>query len=103
MKQYANDDLGVSFALKEEFTVREMLNFRSRIWNVEVEEGDGFNIRYWMAARPLIQDWECEAIPDPMAFDLDSAGSWRLANIVGWVSDTVAAHIAELDDVPKNT
>lgn len=90
MKTYTNEELGVSFALAEEFTNREMLNLRSRIFEAG-EESDSFAIRYWIAAIPLLNDWECKAIPDPASFDLDAFGSWNTANIVGWVANTVAA------------
>lgn len=101
MKKYANDDLGVSFALAERYTNREMLNLRSRIFDAG-EVDDSFTVRYWIAAVPLLHEWECEVLPDPAAA-LDTLGTWEMANIIGWVANTVADHIARLEEVPKKS
>ena len=99
-KEYANEELGVKFSLPERFTVREVLNLRGRVFE---NADDGWYIRYWEAVIPLLNDWECKAIPKPDEFDLDKSTSLNDANIVHWTANTVAAHMAELDDVPKKS
>ena len=70
-KKYANDDLGVKFSLPEKFSVREVLNLRGRVFS---SVDDSWYIRYWDAAIPMLQDWECEEVPAPDEFDLDEYG-----------------------------
>lgn len=99
-KEYANEELGVKFGLPTQFTVREILNLRGRVFdNIE----DGWYIRYWEAIVPMLRDWECEAIPDPTNYDMDKSTNIKDANIVHWVTNTVAAHVAELDEIPKKS
>ncbi len=98
--RYESVDLGVSFELPDTLTVREQLMFRSRIAERAREP---YFTRYWYAAQAIIQEWECEAIPDLMAFDLDTDdGDGALSNLIMWVANTVTGHMAGVDVPPKN-
>lgn len=99
MAKYENAELGVSFTLPDELTIRQQLEWRGRL--IE-EEGTSF-IRHWEAIRPMIQDWECEEIPDLEKLDIDKATGKKAADIVFWASNEAAGHMLELDEVPKNT
>jgi hypothetical protein len=100
MKEYENAELGVSFSLPVSLTVREQLAFRERVF---VTASEDLYSRYWAGAVPLLKDWECEDIPDPAAVDLDVETRVQITDIVNWVSNTVALHMTELEDVPKNS
>ena len=100
MKKYANEELGVKFALKEEYTIREILGQRERI--LFAVDYDWYS-RYWLASIPLIEDWKCEEIPVPDELELDSVATRKVVDIIQWVANEVAAHMSELDNVPKNT
>ena len=100
-KKYENEVLGLSFTLPESLTVRQQLAFRERLFT-SIGELDMYS-RYWEAARPLIEDWDCELVPDPTAVDLDTETDGRIADIVNWVANMVAGHMNALDDVPKNS
>ena len=100
MKKYANEELGVKFALKEKYTIRDILGQRERI--LFAVDYDWYS-RYWLASIPLLEKWECEVIPEPEELDLDSAATRQVVDIIQWVANEVAAHMSELDNVPKNT
>ena len=98
--RYESEALGVSFELPDTLTVREQLLFRSRIAERPREE---HFTRYWYAAQSLIQEWQCDDIPDPAELDMDAPdGDGRLSNIVMWVANTAAGHLAGIDIPPKN-
>lgn len=98
-KTYESENLGVSFSLPERLTVREHMQFRARLVDALAEDA---YTRYWLAVLPLVEDWQCEVIPDPAALDLDAFISWKVADVMQYVANTAAAHMLSLDDVPKN-
>lgn len=97
--QYTNDALGVSFTLPDSLTVRQQLRHRERILLNAAEDA---YTRNWLAALPLISDWQSDDIPDLDEFDLDDATSVKQANIVQWVANIVAGYVFELEDVDPN-
>ena len=99
MAHYENEELGVSFSLPERFTVRENLNFRGHLGRVA---SDSAFIRYWVAALPIIEDWQCALIPDPAALDMDTETDARIADIVQWTANSVAGHMLALVAPEKN-
>ena len=100
MAEYENKQLGVCFSLPDKLTVREQLAYREQVLlNID----DNAYIRNWIAGIPLLKEWQCEAIPEPEAFDFDSETDMRKADIVNFVANTVAGHMLTLEDVPKNS
>lgn len=99
MTHYENEGLGVSFSLPERFTVRENLSFREHLGRVA---SDSAFIRYWVAALPIIKDWQCALIPDPAALDMDIETDARIADIVQWTANSVAGHMMALVAPEKN-
>lgn len=100
-KEYENERFGLSFTLPTSLTAREHLRFRERLF-VTMGDEDTYS-RYWQAALPLIEDWECELVPDPEAVDLDTETRREAADLIFYVSTTVAGHMHTMDDVPKNS
>lgn len=99
MTHYENEGLGVSFSLPERFTVRENLSFREHLGRVA---SDSAFIRYWVAALPIIKDWQCALIPDPAALDMDTETDAHIADIVQWTANSVAGHMMALVAPEKN-
>ena len=100
MKKYANEELGVKFALKEKYTIRDILGQRERI--LFAVDYDWYS-RYWLASISMLENWECEEIPVPEDLDLEADATRKVVDIIQWVANEVAAHMSELDNVPKNT
>lgn len=98
--KYENETLGVSFELPDDMTVREQLAFRERVF-LAPGDTDTYS-RYWAGVLPLLSNWECEAMPDPEALDLDTETRVKVANIVNWVANTAAGHFTELDEPDPN-
>jgi hypothetical protein len=95
---YENEALGVSFSLPDELTIRQQLELRTRVFQ---DESDDAYSRWWAGILPLIEDWQCEDIPDPAALDLDAPGTWQEGHIVQWVSNMAAGYVTDLGTVPK--
>ena len=98
MAEYENEGLGVKFALPDTLTVRQQLLWRGGI----ALSGGSVFIRGWEGAKHLVEDWECEMIPDPLAFNLDDETDPAYADIVQYVANATYGHINDLEAVPKN-
>lgn len=99
MAEYKSEVLGVSFSVPDEVSVAKQLNFRSQLFGIGQERRLE---QFWIAAMPLIEDWQCEKLPDPEALDLEMATDPDLADICHYVGSVVAGHLAALGAVPKN-
>jgi hypothetical protein len=99
MAEYANERLGVSFTLPDAPTVRQQLAFRSEMF---LSAGGRMYERMWEAAQSMLSDWECERMPNPRAVDLDEETDAKIADIIFFVGNTVAEHLADIGAVPKN-
>lgn len=99
MAEYKNDKLGVSFSVPESVPVRQQLRFKSAI--AASDKLDTYE-QFWKGALVVIQDWKCEALPDPAVLDMDKDTRKITADVVAWVGNQVAAHMFSLEDVPKN-
>lgn len=97
--EFINTDFGVSFSLPERVTVRQQLGYISE---AGLARGRDLFERYWYGARNLVQNWQCELIPDPMILDLDKATDPKIAMIVTWVGIEVKGYMDRLDTLPKN-
>jgi hypothetical protein len=97
--KHENEELGVSFELPDSVTVREQLGFRERVFIIG--EQDTYS-RYWAGVIPLLDNWQCELIPDPEAVDLDTETDVQIANIINWVANTAAGHFASLEEPDPN-
>lgn len=99
MATYTNDKLGLSFAVPDSVTVKKQLQFKSAI--SASEKVDVYE-QFWKGAIVVMQDWQCALLPDPAALDLEKETNPRVADIVVWAGNQVAAHMFSLEDVPKN-
>lgn len=98
-KKYENESLGVKFSMPGSLTLREHNAYRTRLID---NLGQDATTRQWFAVLPLIEDWECELILDPVALDLDKPATWKVADVLQWVTNTAVGHLLEMDDVDPN-
>lgn len=101
MKKFESKDLGVSFTLPDKMTARQQLVFRRK--TAGFVEADDLYIRYWEAAVELVQDWECEKLPDPAAFDLDAEVAADVVDIVMYAANVTAGHFFSIGEVDPNS
>jgi len=114
MAEYESEKFGVKFSVPDELTVRQQLAFRSELFLTQ--DMDRFE-RFWIGAQHLIDEWECELIPDVSVLDSDTGAvlvagradlnlvtetNPAIADIVNYVGTTVAGHLAMIGAVPKN-
>ena len=97
--EYESTKFGVKFSIADALTVRQQLAFRSELFLTK--DMDRFE-RFWIGSQHLVDDWECELIPDMGKLDLETETNPAVADIVNWVGTTVAGHLAMIGAVPKN-
>lgn len=105
-----NKSLGVSFILPERISVRQQLRYRQAIaFNFDVGPDGEIRLnnndmyeRYWKAMPIVVEDWQCEIIPDMAKLDLDEADDPRIADIVFWAANEVVGHMSGLRSISKN-
>ena len=111
MAEFENERIGVSFTLPDEITVREQLRYKIAMWIRWEAQPDKdpsewneleFYDRAWRAAKTVVKDWECEAIPDLDDFDMAESTDPKAANVVFWTCNAVSGHMNGLGQVPKN-
>lgn len=98
--KFQKDDGSVSFSIPDKITIRNQLKFKTHVFsNNERLEDDELFILYWEAGLPMIEEWECELIPKPAILDFDKEDDNRIADIVFWVGNKIAAEV--LVTIPK--
>lgn len=101
MKTFTSE--GVSFTLQDTYNIRAQLAYKQRLFAGLTRESEDDNyIRLWRGAVPLLEDWQCELIPDPAALDVDKEDNPFIADIVFYVGNVVWSHMDRLGQVPKN-
>ncbi len=98
MAEFSNEERGVRFTLPDSMTVRDQLGFFAAVSNAE--EISTFE-SYWEAAKTLIEDWECDALPD-IGVDLGEVHDSKITSIILWVGTQALNHMSELGAVSKN-
>ena len=101
MAEYTDERLGLRLTVPDRLTVRQQLEYRGLI---------GFSTRadayprFWDGARHLIEEWECEAMPDKNV-SIDEMDDPRVADIIFAACNIVNGHLNKLEAeaVPKNS
>ena len=99
MAEYSNDDFGVSFSIPDKLTIRQQLRFRSE--SAFSSNADKLE-RFWFGAQELIQDWECERIPNPREVDLATETDPKIVDVINYVASVTAGHMMRLGYIEKN-
>ena len=96
--EYTNEKLGCSFGVPDRPTVRQQLAYWSNIR--AFEEDAPTIIRLWLGVAGIVQDWACEALPDPKT-SLDDIDNPTQTLVVQWAALQVFSHFNKLADLPK--
>ena len=97
--EYKNDDPKVRFTVPDKPTVKQQLEYLGAATTMG---GKDLFLALWRGALTLIDEWECEIIPDVHKVDLDKITSLKQTELVTWVGMQVRKFVNDLDDVPKN-
>lgn len=104
MARFENEELGVSFTLPDEPTVRQQLRWRNaRMRRGFSDPGATVYEVVWEDILPLVGEWACEIAPRPEEIDLDTATDPLIADLVTWVGLRVFTHFEKVEAVPKNS
>lgn len=98
--KYENEKLGCSFELPDKLTVRQQLAFWQRY--ADVGEDESTSVRNWEAGKPLIGEWQCEALPD-ITISLDEMTGTHQARVVTWAGSQVTRFVLSLDELAPNS
>lgn len=95
--EFSNDK--VKFTIPDRPTVRQQMR-----WFGAVSGGDKNEtyIRYWEAAKTLVQTWESETIPD-YKIDIDTEANPTQTHNLIWAGLQVLEFMNNLEDIPKNS
>jgi hypothetical protein len=96
MPEFTNEPLNCSFKVPDRPTVRQQL-----AWYSQLRSGESRLDNYWEAAKAILQDWQCPALPDYKT-DLDSLTDPTQTSIIIWAGSQVLVYMQGLEDLPKN-
>lgn len=103
-EEYDDEALGVRMTVVTQPSVREQLRYRALMAfgdNGNLSDRAGTYERFWQAARMLIVEWECDALPDKDA-DLGDVHGRKATDAIIWACNTVSAHLSRVEGVEKN-
>ena len=97
MPEFKNAKLGVTFRVPDHPTVRQQLAYFSE---AGMARGSQMFERLWLGALTLMEDWECELLPDPKV-DLDGLTDPKVVQVLLWSGLNVEVHMNQLEEIPK--
>lgn len=111
--KFENKELETSFEVKDNLTVKQVLDFNNRIFRYRTEENIFW--RNFIVAVPLVENWQSgvldditkmfatkEAPDEPEDFVyLDEVTDMRLVDLIMWVGNVVSNHVAALEQIEK--
>lgn len=101
MAHYEDADLGVSFDLPDSPNALTVLTYDSR----RIESNDPAIIVLWECVKPILENWQCEILPDPRT-PLDRVNgttALRASQVVKFTAFSGAAWRMGLEAVSKNS
>ena len=101
---FENEKLKCRFSLPDPLRMRHVEAYekaRDEARAAGAQFGPAIN---WIGAVALIEDWECEALPDPEKLTPEALDDVHGAvlRIVMWVGGQVVSHVMEELFIPKN-
>jgi len=99
MIEFNHPEHEATFFLPEKPTIRQLMAYDG----FEFLRGRQMYERFWDAARTVMQDWECELLPD-IEISLDEAGTEEQLEIIKWACLLVWdwRYKFKQDQLPKN-
>ena len=98
MAHFENTELKVSFDLPDNPNVLDILTYDSKRME---NYNDRAIVILWECIKPLISNWECEALPDKDS-NLTQVQGLDAAQAIEWASFRGSEWRLSLDNVPKN-
>ena len=99
MPEFVNEHPRCRFTIPDRPTVRQQLAYNAIVFSGN-EELPSIELQ-WQGALSMIDEWECELLPDPHV-DLDTVDNPGIVKVIYWAVPLVTLHVVGLEDVPKN-
>lgn len=96
--EYKDEKRNISFMVPDKVTVRQQLAYYS---GAALASGEDLFERLWFGARAVIQNWQCQTVPD-IGVDLDDLTDPAATDCLIWAAMRVREHMEKLEAVPKN-
>ena len=102
--EFYNEALGCRFSLPEPFRLRHVERYdagRDRARAAGAQFPPSIN---WVGALEIIEDWECEALPDPHELSPDALADVHGVplQVVMWIGSQVNVYVLAKLYIPKN-
>lgn len=97
-KEFERENPACKFSVPVRPTVRQQMEYFSATAGAI---GSQLIARYWLGARVLITDWNCEALPGADA-DLDKIDNPEQTEILIWAAMKVKTFMDSLENISKN-
>ena len=95
--EFTRTNPSARFTVPDKITVRQQLQYFSEAR----VPGQPLFERFWLGARPLIIDWQCEIMPDKN-IDLETITDPDVTQVIIWAGIQVKTHIDSLENIAKN-
>ena len=102
--EFYNEALGCRFTLPEPFRLRHVEQYEAGRDKAKAAGAQFMPSVNWIGAMEIIEDWECEGLPDPRGLspaDLEDVHGVAL-QIVMWVGSQVNVYVLAKLYIPKN-
>lgn len=99
LEEFTRKNPDCKFSASRRPTVRQQMEYFSATAGAS---GSQLITRYWLGARMLIKDWECEAVPS-VDVDLDEISNPEQTEILIWAAMKVKTLMDTLENIPKNS
>ena len=101
MAHYENAELGLSFDLPDNPTALTVLTYDSK----RIETNGPAIIVLWECILPVLENWQCDALPDPRTpLDrINGKSAVKASQVVKFVAFTGSAWRLNLEAVSKNS
>jgi len=96
--EFKRENPSCTFSVPDKITVRMQMAYFSQ---ASIRPTADLWERLWMSAKPLIEDWQCEIMPDKNT-DLETLTDPQITNVIIWASAQVQGYMDGLGTVPKN-
>lgn len=98
MPKFTDERFGLEFTVPDKPSILQVLTYDSK--HIELLDQPEL-LALWEMAKTIIDDWKCDALPDP-EIDILKLDDLHLIRLIEFVGMKVSGWRFGLDEVPKN-
>lgn len=102
--EFYNEGLGCRFTVPEPLRLRDVERYEAARNEARTAEAQSAFSINWVGAVALIEEWECEALPDLQGLSPEDVGDafGAIMQVIVWAGGQVSAHVMTKLFIPKN-